>query len=130
MTTLSNAVRIEQLKAIASYIDQGAGHGTFIFFEGTVPNNTGDAVDNTKKLVTLNLPKPSLDAVNTGNITLKATDTATIIKSGTATFARLYNASGVVVADFMVGSDITLTTADLVQGGTLNISGITLSPSN
>ena len=123
------AVRIEQLKAIASYIDNGSGYATVVFYEGTQVANTTIAADNSKRLVTLTLPKPSLKDVNSDNITLQPSDTATIIKSGTAVWARLYNADGITVADFAVGTDITLATPSLVVNNTLTINSITLRPS-
>ena len=78
------AVRIEQLKAIASYIDNGSGYATVVFYEGTQVANTTIEADNSKRLVTLTLQKPSLKDVNSDNITLQPSDTATIIKSGTS----------------------------------------------
>lgn len=126
--TPSLSAGLSQLQALASFIDQGSSNATFVVYSGTQPANTTSAADGSNALCTLAFEKPCLLAVNTTNITLKPTSNANVTKSGTASWARLYNGNGVVVADFVVGTDVTLTSNDLVAGGVLQISSITFTP--
>lgn len=120
---------LAQLQALANYIDQGSSNATFIFYDDTKPSSTSVAVNDSAKLVVLELPKPSLLSVNANSISLKPTGSGTVTKTGTAVWARLLNGNGTVVADFAVGADITLNSVDMVLGGTVSISAITLTPS-
>ena len=67
--------------------------------------------------------------MNTDHIELNQTDAATVIKSGAAVWARLFNGEGKAVADFAVGSDITLANPNLVLGSTLMMNSLILRPS-
>lgn len=126
--TPSLSAGLAQLEALANFIDEGSSNATFTVYSGTKPANTTSAADSSNALCALTFEKPCLLAVNTANITLKPTANASVTKSGTATWARLYNGNGVVVADFVVGTDVTLTSNDLVAGGVLQMSSITLTP--
>ena len=129
MITPSLAAGLAQLQALASFIDQGSENATFIFFDDIKPANVNIAANTSAKLVTLTLPKPCFKQLNTDSIELHQTDAATVIKTGTATWARLINGEGNAVADFAVGSDITLANQDLVLGSTLMMNSILLRPS-
>lgn len=124
----SLAAGLAQLQALANYIDQGSADAAFIFYDDAQPANTTIAANDAAKLVTLTMEKPSLLAVNAENITLNPSNSGTVIKTGTAVWARLFNGNGLAVADFAVGTDITLNSADMVLGGTVSISAITLTP--
>lgn len=78
--------------------------------------------------MTLTLPKPSIKQVHADHIELNQTDAATVVKSGTAVWARLLNGEGKAVADFAVGPDITLANPDLVLGSTLMMNSLILRP--
>lgn len=129
MITPSLAAGLAQLQALTSFIDQGSVNATFIFYEDTKPASVTTEAVNTAKLVTLTLPKPCFKKLNTDSVELHQTDAATVIKTGTATWARLFNGDGNVVADFEVGVDITLANPDLVLGSTLMMNSIILRPS-
>lgn len=118
-----------QLQALATYIDQGTNNATFVFYSDAKPVSVTTAANNTAKLATLTLPKPSIKQVHTDHIELNQTDAATVIKSGTAIWARLFNGEEKAVADFAVGSDITLANPDLVLGSTLMMNSLILRPS-
>lgn len=124
----SLAASLAQLQALANYIDQGSADAAFIFYDDAQPANTTIAANDAAKLVTLTLPKPSLLSVNADGISLEPTNAGTVIKTGTAVWARLFNGNGLAVADFAVGVDITLNSAAMVLGGTVSISAITLTP--
>lgn len=129
MIQTSLAAGLAQLQALANFLDQGSVNATFIFYDDTKPANVMVVVNNSAKLVTLTLPKPSIKQVNTDHIELNQTDAATVIKSGAAVWARLFNGEGKAVADFAVGSDITLANPNLVLGGTLMMNSLILRPS-
>ena len=129
MIQTSLAAGLAQLQALANFLDQGSVNATFVFYDDTKPANVMVVVNNSAKLVTLTLPKPSIKQVNTDHIELNQTDAATVIKSGTAVWARLFNGEGKAVADFAVGSDITLANPNLVLGSTLMMNSLILRPS-
>lgn len=118
-----------QLQALASFIDQGSNNATFIFYEDTKPASVATAAVSSAKLVTLTIPKPCFKKLNTDSIELNQTDAATVTKTGTAVWARLFNGEGKAVADFAVGTDITLANPNLIIGSTLMMNSIILRPS-
>ncbi|MGR0306578.1 hypothetical protein [Acinetobacter beijerinckii] len=124
----SMAAGLAQLQALASFLDTGSSNATFSFYEDTKPASVSVPPNLSAKLVTLNLPKPCFKSLNADNIELNPTDAATVTKTGTATWARLYNGNGDGVADFAVGTDITLANPNLVLGSTLMINSIVLRP--
>ena len=129
MIQTSLAAGLAQLQALANFLDQGSANATFVFYDDEKPADVTVAADNNARLVTLTLPKPAIKQVHTDHIELNQTDAATVIKSGTAVWARLFNGEGKAVADFAVGSDITLANPDLVLGSTLMMNSLILRPS-
>ena len=119
---------LAQLKALADFIDQGSNNATFAFYSGTKPAHTSTAADETKRLVTMTLPKPSFKKLNPDNIELQQTDAAVVLKDGTAVWARLYSGSSVAIADFVVGDHIALSNPVLVAGSTLMLNSVILRP--
>lgn len=128
MSRTSKAAKLHMITALASYADSGAGAATIVFYDDTMPVSTETAADNAAKLVTITLPEPCFKAVTADYVELYPGDTATVIKTGTATWARIYNGASEVAADLTVGTDITLANTNLVVGGTLNIQSIKLRP--
>ncbi|WP_336982582.1 hypothetical protein [Acinetobacter modestus] len=125
----SMAAGLAQLQALANFLDTGSSNATFSFYKGTKPANVTVAASAGNKLVTMNLPEPCFKQLNANSIELYPTDTATVTQAGTATWARLYNGNGDAVADFTVGTDITLANPNLVLGSMLMINSIVLRPS-
>lgn len=125
----SLAAGLAQLQALANFLDTGSSNATFSFYNGTKPASVAVAASSGNKLVTLNLPEPCFKQLNADSIELYPTDTATVTQAGTATWARLYNGNGDAVADFSVGTDITLANPSLALGSTLMINSIVLRPS-
>jgi hypothetical protein len=66
--------------------------------------------------------------VTTTYVELHPSDTATVTKTGTATWARIYNGAGEVVADLVVGADISLANTNLALGGSLQINSFKIRP--
>lgn len=117
---------LAQLQALANYIDQGSSNATFIFYDDAKPASTSVAAIESAKLVSIELPKPCFKQLLADGIELNATTGFTVIKTGTAIWARLFNGNGVVVADFAVGADITMTNPNLVLGGTEKLDSFIL----
>lgn len=120
---------LAQLQALANYIDQGSANATFIFYSDEKPASLAVVGDEAAKLVVLTLPKPCFKKLNLDNIELHQTDAGTVTKAGEAIWARLINGEGKAVADFEVGTDITLGNPNLVIGSTLMMNSLILRPS-
>ncbi|WP_180049142.1 hypothetical protein [Acinetobacter sp. YH12105] len=128
MSKTSVKARLAMIQAFANFMDSGSQSATVIFYEGTQPASTAVAADSNSALVTLTFPEPCIKEAMANYVELHPTDTATVIKTDTATWARIYNGAGEVAADLTVGSDITLANTNLVVGGTLSIQSIKLRP--
>jgi hypothetical protein len=128
MSQTSVNARLAMIQAFANFMDSGSQSATVIFYQGVQPANTSIAADSNNALVTLVFPEPCIKEITATYVELHPTDTATVIKTGTATWARIYNGAGEVAADLTVGTDITLANTNLVVGGTLSIQSIKLRP--
>ncbi|MEB3753827.1 hypothetical protein [Acinetobacter sp. MD2(2019)] len=129
MSTLpSLSASLAMLTSLSAFIDQGSNFATLVFYSDSKPTSTDAAANDSKALVTLSLPKPSLKQVNADSIDLKPTDTAMVKQAGTVVWARLYNGNGLAVMDFAVGSDILIANTELAVGGALNLTSIKLKP--
>jgi len=128
MSKTSVKARLAMIQAFASFMDSGSQSATVIFYEGVQPANTSVAADSNNALVTLVFPEPCIKETTPTYVELHPTDTATVIKTGTAAWARIFNGAGEVAADLTVGTDISLANTNLVMGGTLFIQSIKLRP--
>ena len=128
MSKTSVNARLAMIQAFSEFMDNGSQSATVIFYEGVQPANTAVAADPDNALVTLTFPEPCIKEVMATYIELHPTDAATVIKTGTATWARIFNGAGEVAADLTVGADISLANTNLVLGGTLSITSIKLRP--
>ena len=128
MSKTSVNARLAMIQAFANFMDSGSQSATVIFYEGVQPASPVVAADLNSALVTLAFPEPCIKETTAAYVELHPTDTATVIKTGTATWARIYNGAGEVAADLTVGTDITLANTNLVVGGTLSIQSIKLRP--
>ncbi|MFH7347336.1 hypothetical protein L1A45_01655 [Acinetobacter variabilis] len=128
MSKTSINARLAMIQAFANFMDNGSQSPTVIFYEGVQPVSPAIAADSNSALVTLTFPEPCIKETTATYVELHPTDTGTVIKAGTATWARIYNGAGEVAADLAVGTDITLANTNLVVGGTLSIQSIKLRP--
>ncbi|WP_431437561.1 hypothetical protein [Acinetobacter lwoffii] len=128
MSKTSINARLAMIQAFASFMDSGSQSATVIFYEGVQPANPAVATDSNSALVTLTFPEPCIKETTATYVELHPTDTATVIKTGTATWARIYNGAGEVAADLTVGVDISLANTNLALGGTLSVTSIKLRP--
>ncbi|MCK4077496.1 hypothetical protein [Acinetobacter radioresistens] len=128
MSKTSVNARLAMIQAFSEFMDSGSQSATVIFYEGVQPANTSVAADSNNALVTLVFPEPCIKETTPTYVELHPTDTGSVIKTGTATWARIYNGASEVVADLTVGTDISLANTNLVVGGTLFIQSIKLRP--
>ena len=128
MSQTSVNARLAMIQAFANFMDNGNQSASVTFYEGVQPASPAVAADSNNALVTLVFPEPCIKETTPTYVELHPTDTATVIKAGTATWARIYNGAGEVVADLTVGTDIALANTNLVLGGSLSITSIKLRP--
>ena len=128
MSQTSINARLVMIQAFANFMDNGSQSATVIFYEGMQPANTAIAADSNMALVTLTFPEPCIKETTPTYVEFHPTDTGSVIKTGTATWARIYNGTGEVAADLTVGSDISLANTNLALGGTLSTTSIKLRP--
>ena len=128
MSKTSVNARLAMIQAFAEFMDNGSQSATVIFYEGVQPASPAVAADSNNALVTLTFPEPCIKETTASYVELHPTDTATVIKAGTATWARIYNGAGEVAADLTVGTDIALANTNLALGGSLSITSIKLRP--
>ena len=128
MNKTSVKARLAMIQAFANFMDSGSQSATVIFYEGVQPASPAVAADSNNALVTLTFPEPCIKETTATYVELHPTDTGSVIKTGTATWARIYNGAGEVAADLTVGTDISLANTNLALGGTLFIQSIKLRP--
>ena len=128
MSKTSVNSRLAMIQAFADFMDSGGQSATVIFYEGTQPASPAIAADSNSALVTLTFPEPCIKETTATYVELYPTDTATVIKAGTATWARIYNGAGETAADLTVDTDISLANTNLALGGTLSVTSIKLRP--
>ena len=128
MSQTSINARFAMIQAFANFMDNGNQSATVIFYKGVQPASPAVAADSNDALVTLTFPEPCVKEATETHMELYPTDTGTVIKAGTATWARIFNGAGQVAADLTVGTDISLANTNLALGGTLSITSIKLRP--
>ncbi|MEX5380524.1 hypothetical protein [Acinetobacter towneri] len=128
MSKTSVNARLAMTQAFSEFMDNGSQSATIIFYEGVQPADTSVAADSNNALVTLVFPEPCIKETTATYVELHPTDTGSVIKTGTATWARIYNGAGEVAADLIVGTDISLANTNLALGGTLSTTSIKLRP--
>ena len=128
MSKTSVKARLAMIQAFAEFMDSGSQSATVTFYEGVQPVDTSVAADSNNALVTLTFPEPCIKETTPTYVEFHPTDTGNVIKSGTATWARVYNGAGEVAADLTVGTDISLANTNLALGGTLSTTSIKLRP--
>ena len=128
MSKTSINARLAMIQAFANFLDNGSQSATVIFYEGVQPATASIGANSNNVLDTLVFPKPCIKETTATYVEFHPTDTGTVIKAGTATWARIYNGTGEVAADLTVGTDIALANTNLALGGTLSVTSIKLRP--
>ena len=128
MNVPSQTASLAMLQALANYLDQGSSNATLIFYDDIKPASVSVSADNAAKLLTLNLPEPCIKSVHENNIELFASNVGVAIKTGTATWARLFNGEGIAVVDVAMETDIILDNYNIVVGSSVKLDAVYLSP--
>ena len=126
MSQTSINARLAMIQAFSEFMDSGSQSATVIFYEGVQPASPAVAADSNNALVTLVFPEPCIKETTPTYVEFHPADTGNVIKSGTATWARIFNGAGEVAADLTVGTDISLANTNLALGGTLSTTSIKL----
>lgn len=128
MSKTSVNARLAMIQAFAEFMDSGSQSATVIFYEGVQPASPAIPADSNNALVTLVFPEPCIKETAPTYVELHPTDTGSVIKTGTATWARIFNGAGEVVVDLTVGIDISLTNPNIVLGGSFQINSFKIRP--
>lgn len=128
MSKTSVKAKLAMIQAFANFMDNGSQSATVIFYEGVQPVDTSVAADSNNALVSLTLPEPCVKEVTPTYVELHPTNTGSVVKSGTATWARIYNGAGEVAADLTVGTDISLANTSLALGGSFQVNSFKIRP--
>lgn len=128
MSQSSVKAKLVMAQSFAAFMDSGANSATITFYEGEIPANTESTANPNNELATLVFPDPCFKEATATYVELHPTNTATVIKTGTTRWARIFNGAGEVAADLVVGTDISLASTNLVLGGTLSVTSIKLRP--
>ena len=128
MSKTSVNARFAMIQAFANFMDNGSQSASVTFYEGVQPASPAVAVDSNNALVTLVFPEPCIKETTPTYVELHPTDTATVIKTGTATWARIFNGASEVAADLTVGTDITLANTNLALGGSFQVNSFKIRP--
>ena len=128
MSKTSINARLAMIQAFANFMDNGNQSATVIFYKGVQPASPAVAADSNNALVTLTFPEPCIKETTPTYVELHPTDTGSVIKTGTATWARIYNGAGEVAADLTVGTDITLANTSLALGGSFQVNSFKIRP--
>jgi hypothetical protein len=103
--------------------------GTLCLYSGSQPANANTALEGNTMLATLTFGSPAWGAAAGGEIVANPIGAGVGVASGTATFARIFEAGGtVVVMDLSVGTanaGLILSTSAIIAGSTVTVSSLT-----
>lgn len=97
---------------------------SLVVYDGTAPANVNTALSGNNVLATFSLT--GWGTASAGSIIASAIASVTATGTGTATFARVLVA-GTAKYQAQVGGAVTIDVANIVTGGTVNITGFTLT---
>ena len=118
-----------RLNALAALVDAGGTGGLILVQDGTRPT-TGGALTNT--LATLTMSVTAFAAAASGVLTANAiTDDSSAAASGTGTWFRVTDSSGVVVMDGDIGTDMVITPSAVITAASpVSASAMTITSAN
>ena len=126
----STASREAALQGRLTFLDNGPDAAAINIYGGVRPDSpAGTPAD--AAMATIPLKVPAGEVAN-GVLTLQAAEPGLITVTGTATWARVTNAAGMVAFDMAVGdmnstANCKLSTVDLLAGGLVVLISATLS---
>ena len=101
--------------------------GLLQIYDGSRPAFGGTA---TTKLAEFTLGSPFASAATGGELSPTLPSDVTALASSTATWFRVTTSGEAAVLDGDVGSDLTLNDASIVEGGTVSVTGWTITHGN
>lgn len=118
--SFSAAARNALLAALAARVDAGSAPGYLQIRSGVRPANVDTAATGTL-LVTITLADPAFETPAAGSMALDADPdlSGAPVATGTATWARVYDSTGVAVMDGSVGTaatDFVITSTSIATG--------------
>lgn len=122
---LSATVRTATMQAIIT----AAGASALLDLYTTARPASGAAI-TTQTLLSSNVCASVLGVAAAGVLTFNAVASAVAAATGTAVWARLTTSAGVFVADFDVGSDVTLNTSSIVAGANVSVTSGSITAGN
>jgi hypothetical protein len=132
---INTSLRTNRVTIIKDAIDNGGDEysaGKLLIYSGTRPA-TGEAIDeyDNDLLVQFDLPYPC-GTVSDGVLTFSAIETALVLESGVATWARLVDADDDFVADFSVAvaGDVRLDDIELFKDDFVRCTLATITEGN
>ncbi|WP_217183360.1 hypothetical protein [Streptomyces sp. AC495_CC817] len=129
---ISNAARSAAADAIVDLIDAGPAAGTLKVYTGSQPAGAGTAPTGTL-LGTLTMSDPAFgNAANGVATAAPITGDSSVDATGTAGWARIADSTGTAIIDLSVtvsggGGDLQLDSVNLVAGGQLNVTSLTVT---
>jgi hypothetical protein len=120
----STAAKAAALTAWLGLLEAGSGPGKLRIYSGTQPATGGGALSGNTLLVEFTLNDPASSA---GAFSTSPAVSATAAASGTATWGRLVDSDGNVVADGAVGSELTLSSSSITSGNSYSFTGGTIT---
>jgi len=132
---LPNANSIVLCDAHVDRVDAGAGAGTWVIYDGTIPTDADTALSGNTILATLTFSDPAyggaVDAAPGATATANAiTDDSSADATGTATFYRKFDSVGLIVEQGQVGTSgqqLNLNTVSIVAAATVSITASTVT---
>lgn len=126
----STASREAALQGRLTFLDNGPDAAAINIYGGVRPDSPADTPAGAV-IATIPLKVPAGEVAN-GVLTLQAAEPGLITVTGTATWARVTNAAGMVAFDMAVGdmnstANCKLSTVDLLAGGLVVLISATLS---
>lgn len=129
IANLSDTAANAQASALASLCNSG----TINIYSGPQPVNANTALSGNTLLATLTFASTAWGSPVSGLLTANAITPGTAVATGTATFARIVESSGLTtVYDIQVnvsGAGLNLNTTSIVSGNPVSISSLTYSVS-
>ena len=130
---ISNAAAIAACDAIVDKVDDGAGAGTLVIYDGTRPADPDTAVTSQNVLAELTFSDPAFGAAADDAPGGKATASSITADSsadatGTATWFRVFDSDDNALWDGDVGtsgSDLNLSSTSITSGDTVSITSLT-----
>lgn len=131
-TRLPTAIRNAVANVIVDALDAGTGPGTIKIYTGSQPASANNAATGTL-LGTLTLSDPAFgDAANGSAAAGAITGDTSADATGTAGWFRAADSDGTTVIDGSVsatggGGDLQLDSVSIIAGGTINVTGWTVT---